>query len=326
MRVALIGAGRVGEVHAAILAHLVDRLVVHDEDQQPAHGLAGKVGAIVVADPLEALAAVDAAVIATPPAAHASLVKAAAELSRPVLCEKPLAETAADAAELAEYLAERGVLVEVGFQRRFDAGYSVVRDAVRRGDVGRLHLLRLLSTETGLAPSPKTNIFRNTAIHDFDLVRWLSGEEVVSVYVQGADRSGDPFDRSLDPDTIVATMRLTGGALAVATVSRLSPLGYDVRAEVLGSRDHLCTGLGPSTPVHFVDGFTRAESEDHTWGSWRTRFAQAFHRELTAFLAAVGGEDPRGATPTDAVQAQRIAEAARLSMEQDAPVHLDPWP
>jgi myo-inositol 2-dehydrogenase/D-chiro-inositol 1-dehydrogenase len=324
MKVAVIGAGRVGGVHAAFLSGVVETLVIHDADERRAQALARKFGGTVAASAGEALETVDAAVIATPPATHARLVSEAIDLSRPVLCEKPLAETAAEAAALADHVAERGVFVEVGFQRRFDTGYAAARSAIRLGDVGRLHLLRFQSTEPGLPPSPKTNIFRNTAIHDFDLVRWLSGDEVASIYVRGADRSGNVFDPRLDPDTIVATMGLARGSLAVTTVSRLSPAGYDVRAEVLGSRDHLSVGQSARTPVRSAESLDRDSAGAPLWESWQTRFADAFRGQLAAFLAAVDGGPQQGATVADAVRAQLIAEAARQSMEHDAPVYLDP--
>ncbi|MEO7634407.1 MAG: Gfo/Idh/MocA family oxidoreductase, partial [Sphingomicrobium sp.] len=122
---------------------------------------------------------------------------------------------------------------------------------------------------------------------------------------------------------IAATMQLARGAIAVATVSRLSPTGYDARVEVLGSRDHVCAGMGRHTPLHCVDGSSGLSDSEAAWDSWRTRFAQAFDRQMAAFLDAVRGKEPQGARPADAVRAQRIAEAARHSMEQAAPVLMD---
>jgi myo-inositol 2-dehydrogenase/D-chiro-inositol 1-dehydrogenase len=255
MRVAVIGAGRVGRLHAELLARSGHQVLICDNDARASDHLASEVGGTPGTSAADTLKLVEAAIIATPPDTHAELVRTATDLGVAVLCEKPVAETAAHAEELAAYVCRRGGLVQVGFQRRFDPGYGALRGAIQTGDVGTLHLLRLVSTEPGLAPSPKTNIFRNTAIHDFDLVRWLSGEEIASISVEGSVRSGGDLDKGVDPDTIIATMRLSRGALAVVTVSRLSPAGYDARAEVLGSRDHLCSGMGPQTPVRFVDGF-----------------------------------------------------------------------
>ncbi len=195
MRVAVVGAGRMGQLHARLLtnAKAVSELVVADADVDQAKAVAEGLGAEVASDPMDALESVDAAVIATPAETHAVLVKAAVERGCPVLCEKPFAENLAAAIELADYVDGAGVLVKVGFQRRFDYGYRAARAAVIEGRLGRLYLMRLQATEPGRPPSPKTNLFRNTAIHDFDLVRWLSGEEVLSVYVDGADRDRHVF-------------------------------------------------------------------------------------------------------------------------------------
>jgi myo-inositol 2-dehydrogenase / D-chiro-inositol 1-dehydrogenase len=261
-------------------------------------------------------------VIATPVETHAVLVKAAVGRGCPVLCEKPLAENLTAAIELANYLDGAGVLVKVGFQRRFDYGYRAARAAVVEGQLGRIYLMRLQTTEPGRPPSPKTNLFRNTAIHDFDLVRWLSGEEVLSVYVDGADRDRRVFDPQFDPDTIVASLRLTGGALAAVTVTRLSPLGYDVRAELVGSRDHVAVGWSERTPVRSVERNSKLIGSKR-WSSWQTRFEEAYRSEVTRFLEAVAGGADSGAGVRDAIEAHRIADAARKSLEQGLPVMLE---
>jgi myo-inositol 2-dehydrogenase / D-chiro-inositol 1-dehydrogenase len=324
MRIAVVGAGRMGQLHARLLASTkgVSELIVADADVDQAKTVAEGLGAKAIPDPMEALGSVDAAVIATPTEAHAVFVKAAVGRGCPVLCEKPLAESLDAAIELADYVSGTGVLVRVGFQRRFDYGYRAARAAVTENRLGRLYLMRLQVTEPGRAPSPKTNLLRNTAIHDFDLVRWLSGEEVLSVYADGAQRDGRAFDPRFDPDTIVASLRLTGGALAAVTVSRMSPLGYDVRAELVGSHDHLAVGWSNRTPVRSVERDATATGSE-PWRSWETRFEQAYRSEVSEFLGAVAGGADSGAGVRDAVEAHRIAEAAGVSLEQGLPVTLD---
>jgi len=324
MRVAVVGAGRMGQLHARLLASTkaVSELVVADADVDQAKAVAEVLGAEAVPDPMDALDSVDAAVIATPAEAHAVLVKAAVGRGCPVLCEKPLAESLDAAIELAAYVNGTGVLVKVGFQRRFDYGYRAARAAVIENRLGKLYLMRFQVTEPGRAPSPKTNLLRNTAIHDFDLVRWLSGEEVLSVYADGAQRDKRAFDPRFDPDTIVASLRLTGGVLAAVTVSRMSPLGYDVRAELVGSRDHVAVGWSNRTPVRSVERNPAAIGSE-PWRSWQTRFEEAYRGEVSEFLEAVAGGADAGAGVRDAVEAHRIAEAARMSLEQGLPVTLE---
>jgi len=312
-----------GQLHARLLAstRAVSGLVVADADVDRAKAVAEGLGAEAVPDPMDALDAVDAAVIATPAEAHAVLVKAAVGRGCPVLCEKPLAESLDAAIELADYVSGTGVLVKVGFQRRFDYGYRAARAAVIEDRLGKLYLMRFQVTEPGLARSPKTNLIRNTAIHDFDLVRWLSGEEVLSVYADGAQRDKRAFDPRFDPDTIVASLRLTGGVLAAITVSRMSPLGYDVRAELVGSRDHVAVGWSNRTPVRSLER-DPAAIRDGRWRSWQTRFEDAYRSEVSEFLEAVAGAADSGAGVRDAVEAHRIVEAARMSLEQGLPVML----
>lgn len=324
MRVAVVGAGRMGQLHARLLASVkpVSELVIADADIDQAKVVAEGLGAHVAPGPMDALESADAAVIATPVETHAALVKAAVGRGCPVLCEKPLAESLAATIELADYVHGAGVLVKVGFQRRFDDGYRAAWAAVAEGRLGRLYLMRLQATEPGRPPSPKTNLFRNTAIHDFDLVRWLSGEEVLSVYVAGADRNRQVYDPRFDPDTIVASLQLTGGVLAAVTVTRLSPRGYDVRAELVGSRDHIAVGWTERTPVRSVERGSGALGGE-PWGSWQTRFEEAYRSEVTAFLKTVTGGADSGAGVQDAVAAHRIAEAAKKSLVLGLPVTLE---
>ncbi len=323
MKVVVVGVGRMGQVHARLLAHAsgVSELVVTDADVEQAKTVAQDIGARAVGDAMDAFKSADAVVVATPPATHAMYVKAAVARGCPVLCEKPLADNLTVATELADYVEAAGVLVKVGFHRRFDHGYRAARTAVLESRLGQLYLMRLEVTEPGLPPSPKTNLLRNTAIHDFDAVRWLSGEEVVSVYADGAQRSGQPYDPRLDPDTVVVSLRLTGDILAAITVSRMSPLGYDVRAELVGSRDHVALGWTDRTPIRSVEPNCPAISGGR-WRSWQERFEEAYRSQLGEFLGAVTGNAGSGAGVRDAVEAHRIADAARTSLQQELPVTL----
>jgi myo-inositol 2-dehydrogenase/D-chiro-inositol 1-dehydrogenase len=303
-----------GIVHARLLRDEpdVDGIVMADTDERRLREAAAELRADAAADSGVAIRQADAVIIATPPRTHAPLVRMAVQHRRPTLCEKPLAEDAAESEALATLVESSGVPVQVGFHRRFDPGYAAARELVASAALGRLQLIRLHGTEPVLPRSPLTNLFRNTAIHDFDLVRWLSGSEVVSIHVEGSHRDGGEFDRQLDPDTIVAAVQLATGAVASISVSRLSPLGYDVRAELVGDRDHISIGWTDRTPVRSVEPGAPAVREDR-WQSWQDRFADAYREQISAFLAAARGEEDVRATVRDGVEAQRIAEAARAS-------------
>ena len=281
MKVAVFGVGRMGLLHAKLLREMpeIDTLLVTDLDPQRARAVRREVDAEVVANPIVALERADAAIIATPPDTHAELAKAAVDRRRPDLCEKPLAADLRGAIDVADYVQSTGVPVQVGLQRRFDPAYAAARALVASGSLGRLHLMRLHGTEPTTPRSHRTTLFRNTAIHDFDLIRWLSGTEVESVYVEGSDREQGPFDRGLDPDTIVVTVRLCDGSLGSVTITRLSPHGYDVRAKLVGSLDHIVVG-GPNAPrsgcwnrtpqsSQTPGGLGRRGSRRHIAANWR---------------------------------------------------------
>lgn len=323
MKVAVIGAGRMGAVHARNLRNAagVDTVLVADPDLLRRDEVAAALAVETADDASSAIERADAVVIATPPSTHAAFVREAVAAGRPTLCEKPLADDIADSIALAAFTESSGIPVQVGFQRRFDPAYAAARARVESGALGRLQLIRLVGTEPVLPSSPLTNLFRNTAIHDFDLVRFLAGDEVVSIHVEGSQRSG-AFDAELDPDTIVATLRLVGGALASVTVSRLSPFGYDVRAEVLGDNDHVAIGWTGQTPVQSVEPGAPA-LPDERWRTWERRFAAAYRAEISAFLAAARGEEPVRVTVRDGVAAQRIAEAASASFASRQTVLID---
>ena len=313
-----------GSLHARLLSEAtgVDSLIFADRDVARAHQAAADFDGLALSDPLVALDAADAVIVATAPDSHAELVTAAIERGRPVMCEKPLAPSVAQAMTLAQRVEEAGVPVQVGFHRRFDPDLLAARSLIEEGRVGQLHLLRLMGTEPILPSSILTNLFRNTAVHDFDLVRWLSGDEITSVFAEAASRHGGPFDPRLDPDTITVTLKLRSGALGLISISRLSPLGYDVRAEVLGSKDHVSIGWTARSPIHALET-SGMPLQPGIWKTWQDRFVDAYRAELGAFLAVAAGQRPVPVTVHDAVAAQQIAEAARRSAETGLPISMD---
>ncbi|MCA1588180.1 MAG: Gfo/Idh/MocA family oxidoreductase [Chloroflexi bacterium] len=237
MRIAQLGAGRIGTMHAALLAEMLDpgALVVADVDADRARTVADGLGA-GTAGVDEAIASADALVIAASSTAHAALIRAGLERGIPIFCEKPLAPDLPDTKRLVEEIESAGVPFQLGFQRRFDAGYREARRMVESDELGRIYIVRL----AGHDPEPphesyiplSGGLFQDFSVHDFDLTRWLTGQEVVEVYADG-DVLGFPvFAKYGDVDTAVATLRLSGGTRAVLTVTRHDPLGYDIRTEI----------------------------------------------------------------------------------------------
>ncbi|MGW3345060.1 Gfo/Idh/MocA family protein [Nonomuraea rubra] len=307
MRVGLLGLGRIGAFHAATLAAhpLVDELIVSDPVRTSPHGRPG--------DAFEA----DAVVIATPTSTHAELIMKACRLGIPVFCEKPVAGTVADTVKVLE--AGAGNRVQIGFQRRFDPGYVAAAHALRAGELGELHRVHLVTADP--APPPAAYIplsgglFRDCHIHDFDILRWVTGREVVSVYARGANRGAAFFAEAGDVDNSAALLTLDDGTLATLQGSRYNGGGYDVRMELAGTRRTQAVGLGPRAPLHTTEGPSGLEPP---WPDFVARFETAYRAELDAFLRS----DRSPCSIEDALEALYVAEAADLSLREGRPVEV----
>ena len=227
MRLGLLGLGRIGEFHADTLASLpmVDSLVVADIIPGLTTKVADRLGAEPAASPDALLeAGLDGVVIAAGTDAHPELILAAVDAGLPVFCEKPLARTIAEGAEVVARVKASGVPVQIGYQRRFDVAYQAAHDAVAAGELGWLHTVR----STTLDPAPPTpeyvavsgGIFRDCGVHDFDIIRWVTGREVVEVYATGSNQGADFFATAGDVDTAAAVLTLDDGALALVSNTR----------------------------------------------------------------------------------------------------------
>ena len=330
MKIGLLGAGRIGRMHGAILATLpgVDEFVIGDPEASAATRLASELG--VAWRPVEEVVGEsDAIVIAAATDAHPTLIRAGLGRGIPVFCEKPLAGELAEAITLAREVERAGTPFQLGFQRRFDAGYREARRLVDSGELGTLYCIRMAGHDP--APPPDSYIpvsgglFRDFAGHDFDILRWLTSSEVEEVYAMGAVRGFPIFARYDDVDTAVATLQLTNGVLVAMTVARHDPLGYDIRTELFGSRDSVSVGLGPRQPIRSVEPGVAAP-EGPAWAEFQDRFREAYRAELEGFLAVARGEMETPCSAWDGVQAGRIAEAATRSRQEHRPVRLDEIP
>ena len=331
MKVALLGAGRIGQFHARLLSTTagIDQLIVADAVPDRAAEVAAEVGARAAASLDAALDGADAVVIAAATNAHADLIRAAIGRGLPTFCEKPLAEDLPATLAVAEAIEKSGVPFQLGFQRRFDKGYREARRAVESGELGTLYAFRL----AGHDPAPphesyipvSGGLFRDFSIHDFDILRWVTGSEVDEVYADGGVRGFPVFAKYGDVDTAVATFRMVDGPLGVLTVARHDPLGYDIRAELFGSGDSISVGLGPRTPMRSVEPGVPPPAGP-AWPNFIERFSDAYAAELEAFVRVAQGGQPSPCTAYDGIQALRIAEAANRSLHDHRPVRLEEIP
>ena len=324
MRIGLIGAGRIGAFHAATLAGLeaVTALIVHDADAHRARRVAGQTGAEHAAGLADLFGSgPDAVVIAAPTAAHPALITAAADAGLPVFCEKPVAGTLAETDAVLAALAGTGVPLHIGFQRRFDAGYQAVREAVAAGRLGWLHTLRACTSDPAPPPADylpaSGGIYRDCSVHDFDAVRWITGREVVEVYATGANRGEDFIAAADDVDTAATLLTLDDGTLATCTATRYNGAGYDVRLEAAGSLGTLVAGLTDRAPLAGAEG--AAPPPGPPYQDFMERFGDAYVAELTAFTELVAGLRPSPCTGADARAALAVADAADRSRRSGTP-------
>lgn len=329
MRIGLVGAGRIGAFHAATLRGLaaVEQVVVADADPVRAELLAKELDLEAAAGVRELLGAhLDGLVIATATDSHAALVLAGQEARLPTFCEKPVAGDLAGTATLARLLADSPVPVQVGFQRRFDAGFRRAADAVREGALGRVHTIRACTSDVTPPPADflrrSGGFFKDCSIHDFDAIRFVTGHEVVSVYAVGANR-GEAFVADAgDIDTAGAVLTLDDGTIALVSGSRYNGAGHDVRMEVLGSRDTLAVGLDEHAAVRSAEtGVDFPAGPPHR--TFMDRFRAAYAAELAAFAEVAAGRAASPCTVEDALRAFAVAQACDVSFAQGRPVRVD---
>jgi myo-inositol 2-dehydrogenase/D-chiro-inositol 1-dehydrogenase len=329
MRLGLIGLGRIGAFHAGTLTDLpvVDSLVVTDAVPPLVKDVADRLGAEAVDTPEVLLSSgIDGVVIAAATDAHPALILASVQAGLPTFCEKPVARTSAEAADVQHRVAGTGIEIQIGYPRRFDRAFEAARAAVANGELGWLHTVR--STTLDPSPPPKAylaasgGIFRDCSVHDFDAIRWVTGREVVEVYATGSNRGEDWIRELGDVDTASAILTLDDGTLAVVSNTRYNARGHDVRLDLHGSADSIAVGLEDKLPLRSVEpGATFPAGKPHTF--FMDRFADAFRAELTAFTEVVAGRQPSPCTVADALEATWIADACTLSLQQHRPVPID---
>ena len=328
MRIGLIGLGRIGAFHAETLSTLssVTSLVVTDAVPAAIRSVVEKYGVEAVETPEKLLASgVDGVVVAAATDAHPELIIAAVEAGVPVFCEKPVARTMAEGVAIARRVAGTGVPIQIGYPRRFDPGFTAVRQAVASGELGWVHTVR--STTLDPAPPPPAylavsgGIFRDCSVHDFDAIRWVTGREVVEVYATGSDRGDPVFADSGDVAFAATVLTLDDGARAVVSNSRYNARGHDVRMEVHGSADSIAAGLDDQLPLRSAQpGVTFPRQAVHVLhGPLPGRLPGL----TAAFTEVVAGTRPSPCTIEEALETGWVAEAATLSLREHRPVRID---
>jgi len=327
VKIGIIGVGRIGAFHAGVLsAHPgVEQVLVTDVDGSRAAEVAERCGARVVDGVERVLAAADAVVITAPTSEHAELILRAVDAGLPAFCEKPIAIDLESTRAVVAAVERAGAVVQMGFQRRFDAGYRRARELVLGGGLGTIYVVRM----AGHDPVPphesyipgSGGIFRDLHIHDFDIARFVTGQEITEVYADGGVVGFDMFAKYDDVDTAVATLRFSGGAFGILSGSRHDPLGYDIRMELFGSRDSVAVGLDARTPLRSLEDGVAQPVDPYSF--FLDRFARAYREELNVFVEVAAGRKENPCPPADALEAMRVAVACDVSRREHRPVRVE---
>ncbi len=329
MRIGLVGVGRIGAFHAATLKNLptVEQVVVADADAGRAELVAKDLGLEFAPDVDQLLRSdLDGFVIAAATSAHADLIAAGVAAGIPTFCEKPLATDLADTQRVVALVEASDVPVHIGFQRRFDLGYRAAREQVLAGELGFIHHIRANTNDAFPPPAgyipTSGGFFRDCTVHDFDIIRFVTGREVVSVFATGANRGEAFFGEYGDVDAAAALLTLDDSTFVSVSGTRYNAAGHDVRMEVLGSLGSVAIGLDEHTALKSVEpGVTFPTGPSHA--TFMDRFRPAYVAELTAFTEVVAGTREVPCTVRDALQAFRIADACELSRHENRVVALE---
>src|SRR4051794_3982827 len=330
VRLGLIGAGRIGTSHARVIAERVPGaalVAVADARPGAAAQLAEPYGAVAFDDPQALIDSpdVDAVVITASSVAHAALITAVARAGKPVFCEKPAGMTLAELDGALAAVEEAGVILQVGFNRRFDPGFAAAHAAVVDGAVGQVQLMRSLTRDPGLANPgavPPWTIFTQTLIHDFDALLWLNpGANPVEVYATADALVAPEFKEKGLLDTAVVVITFDNGARAVAEASFSASYGYDVRAEVFGSGGMVTAGTTNQSAMILHDSTGRHHA---TARGDVDLFLDAYTGEFVEFTDAVREGRAPSVTGEDARRALSVALACIESVKVNAPVRVTP--
>ena len=327
LKIGLLGAGRIGQVHAAAISAHPDSVLaaVSDVYVPAAEALATPYDAAVKSsDEIIADSAIDAVLVATSTDTHSDLIEAATRAGKAVLCEKPVDLSLARARVCLANAEQTGQPVMVGFNRRFDPNFALIKAGLAAGEIGKAELLSITSFDP--TPPPVSYIkvsgglFRDMMIHDFDMANFIMGEAPVSISATGSCVVDPEIGAAGDIDTAIVTLTYADGKLAVIKNSRRAGYGYDQRLEVLGADGLLQANnmLESSVVKSTIDGVVSAKPTYF----FLERYMPAYRAEWAAFVEAMQANNPMPVTLEDGVQALAMAEAAKQSLDTGKPVAL----
>ncbi|SSC67247.1 inositol 2-dehydrogenase [Ciceribacter selenitireducens] len=326
-KLALLGAGRIGKVHARAIAEdkRAKLVAVADAFPEAAKAIAEVSGAAVkTVDEIEADKDVDAVIICTPTNTHADLIERFAKAGKAIFCEKPIDLDVARARTCLETVRKVGGKVMLGFNRRFDPHFQAVRKEIDKGSIGKVEMVTITSRDPGAPPADyikvSGGIFRDMTIHDFDIARFLLGEEIDTVMASASVLIDPKIGELGDYDSASLILTTKSGRQALISNSRRASYGYDQRIEVHGSLGAVSAeNQRPvSIEVATKDGYTRPPLHDF----FMTRYTAAYAAEISAFIDGLEKGTPLSPSAEDGLIALALADAALKSVEQKAAVKV----
>lgn len=330
LKFGILGAGRIGRVHAETLAFRVpdaEIVAIADVNREAAQALAGRCGIRRVAASAAEIFAdseIDAVLICTSTDTHAELIAQAAEAGKHIFCEKPVSLSLEKIDASLAAVKKAGVKLQVGFNRRFDSNFARVRQAVQSGEIGRPYLMHIVSRDPAPPPisylGPSGGLFLDMMIHDFDMARFLLGDEVEEVYAAAGVLVDPAIGEAGDFDTAVVTLRFRSGAIGTIDNSRKATFGYDQRVEILGSKGNIASGN--RFPNQVVVSGEKSVYSDLPLNFFMERYSEAFAAELQAFVEALRDGKPVPVTGEDSRVPVVMALAAGKSCREHRPVRL----
>jgi len=327
VRFGLLGAGRIGKVHAkAITSSSKARLVaVADSFEKSATDLATQYGAEVrTIDAILKSSDIDAVVICTPTDTHADLIERFTHAGKAIFCEKPIDLDVERVKACLKVVDAEGGTLMVGFNRRFDPHFQAVKQAIGEGQIGDVEMVTIVSRDPGAPPvdyiKRSGGIFRDMTIHDFDMARWLLGEEIDTVTAQASVLVDPAIGTAGDYDSVSVMLSTATGKHATISNSRRATYGYDQRIEVHGSKGAVAAENQRPVSIEIANGngYTRPPLHDF----FMTRYTEAYAREISSFIDFVESKSPASPSGTDGLIALALADAALKSVKEGRAVKV----
>ena len=327
VRFGLLGAGRIGKVHAKAITGDANAKLVAVSDAMPAaaQSIADQYGCDIRSiEAIEAAKDIDAVVICTPTDTHADLIERFARAGKAIFCEKPIDLDVDRVKDCMKVVADTKGKLMVGFNRRFDPHFMAVRAAIDAGKIGKVEMVTITSRDPG-APPPayikvSGGIFRDMTIHDFDMARFLLGEEIATVYATGSVLVDPEIGKLGDFDSASVVLTTASGKQCMISNSRRATYGYDQRIEVHGSKGMIAAENQRPVSIELAnaDGYTRPPLHDF----FMTRYTEAYAAEIAAFIAVVAGGASPSPSGADGLAALILADAALQSVREGRAIKL----